>query len=68
MTRGNPLGNALPQGNGHKSVRKEYAMFTLRRMFGRISVGCPDGSRLHFMNLGAALEFIKLVTEGNIYG
>lgn len=42
-------------------------MFTLRRMFGRISVGCPDGSRLHFMKLIAALEFIKLAKEGGVY-
>ena len=42
-------------------------MFTLRKMFGRISVKCPDGTRLHFMNLMAALEYIKLAKEGGVY-
>ena len=35
-------------------------MFTLRKFYGRFSVKCPDGSRLHFMTLAAALEFVRL--------
>ena len=43
-------------------------MFKLRKMHGRISVKTPDGERLHFMSISAALEFVRLATLMETYG
>lgn len=42
-------------------------MFNLRKFYGRIRVKCPNGEELHFMSVSAALEFVRLATEGGTF-